>query len=84
MRNTLSLNTLLTYPSRHVFPAKAHADSDVKAVEVLWTFMTLRHGDVYGGRQKDGHVHCDYRFRPVHAGKQEREDVCIYEDVYRC
>lgn len=64
------INAFLTYLSWHKFPIEAHTKSDIKAVEMLWTFMTLRNSDVYGGRQKDGHVHSDYRFRPMHTAKQ--------------
>lgn len=54
--------------SRYLFPVKAHADCDVKAVEILRAFVTLRYCDVDGDGQKDGHVHRDHRPGSVTEG----------------
>lgn len=78
----------LTYVSRHNFSTEAHTNCDIKTVEMLWTFMTLRYSDVYGGRQKDGRIHCDHRFRPNHTEKmtamRKWPDFLLYISLSRC
>lgn len=37
----------LTYVAGYMFSSKAHADSDVEAVEMLRALVTLRYRDVY-------------------------------------
>lgn len=49
---------------RKLSPSESHADSDVEAVGVLVAFMAVRCGDVDGGGQENGNVHCDDRPRP--------------------
>lgn len=50
---------LLTYQSRQLPPPETHADADVEAVGVRGALVALRHRDVDGGGQEDGHVHRD-------------------------
>lgn len=50
---------LLTYQSRQLSAPEAHADAHVEAVGVGEALVALRHCDVDGGGQEDGHVHRD-------------------------
>lgn len=49
----------LTYQSRQLPAPEAHADAHVEAVGVREALVALRHCDVDGDGQEDGHVHRD-------------------------
>lgn len=50
----------LTYQARQLPAPEAHADANVEAVGVGEALVALRHCDVDGGGQEDGHVHRDH------------------------
>lgn len=54
----------LTYLPRQLPSPETHADDHVEAVRVLEALVALRHRDVDGGGQEDGHVHGDDRPGP--------------------
>lgn len=49
----------LTDQPRQLSAPETHADADVEAVGVRRALVALRHCDVDGDGQEDGHVHCD-------------------------
>lgn len=49
----------LTYQPRQLPAPETHADAHVEAVGVGEALVALRHCDVDGGGQEDGHVHRD-------------------------
>lgn len=49
----------LTYQSRQLPAPETHADAHVEAVCVHEALVALRHCDVDGDGQEDGHVHRD-------------------------
>lgn len=54
----------LTYLPRQLPSPETHADGHVEAVRVLEALVALRHRDVDGDGQEDGHVHGDDRPGP--------------------